>query len=356
MPRKGRKKTRTTGLWVTEGGHYYTRKWIDGGSRWVALGNDLKEAKEKLGQIQAGKRRVFSRVPVETAVAEWLDNSIATTRNEKGQTMAAVRVKKYLLKFKDPKTGETFAGALLEDIEPDTVRKYRLWLEKTAPRASKKPPKKGTEPKKGLSPNTVTHVLGDLRAFLNWCVETKRLDQSPFPRKKVMPRKQETLPKGFTEQEVTTLCALPDPVGFTLRLLIGTGLRWAEACRARADHVAEGALEVSQTKSGRVRRVELGASLLREIKGRVGLLVPYSETNPGGFSRLVRRASGIKDFHPHRCRHTFAMRWLAANGNLSALQELLGHADLSTTTRYAKVTQSLVRAEARRVFEKLEGA
>ena len=41
---------------------------------------------------------------------------------------------------------------------------------------------------------------------------------------------------------------------------------------------------------------------------------------------------------------------------MSALQELLGHADISTTTRYAKVTQSLVRAEARRVFEKLEGA
>jgi len=70
----------------------------------------------------------------------------------------------------------------------------------------------------------------------------------------------------------------------------------------------------------------------------------------------VRRLSGIKDFHPHRCRHTYAMRWLAAGGSLSALQDLLGHADISTTTRYAKVTQTLVRNEARRVFEKLEGA
>lgn len=50
------------------------------------------------------------------------------------------------------------------------------------------------------------------------------------------------------------------------------------------------------------------------------------------------------------------MRWLAAGGSLAALQELLGHADISTTTRYARVTQSLVKSEARRVWEKLEGA
>jgi integrase len=176
------------------------------------------------------------------------------------------------------------------------------------------------------------------------------------PCKKIMPRKQETLPKGLSEDEVATLCALPDPAGFVLRLLIGTGLRWAEACRARADHVKGGVIEVAHTKSGKVRRVELAGGLLRELRGRVGLLVPYSETNPGGFSRMVRRASGIEDFYPHRCRHTYTMRWLSASGSLSALQELLGHADLSTTTRYARVTQSLVRTEAKRVFEKLEGA
>ena len=71
---------------------------------------------------------------------------------------------------------------------------------------------------------------------------------------------------------------------------------------------------------------------------------------------MVRRISGIKDFHPYCCRHTYAMRWLAAGGSLFALKELLGHADISTATRHARVTRSLVRHEARRVFEKLEGA
>lgn len=352
MPRKGRRKTRTTGLWKTEGGYYYTRKWVNGRARWVALGDDLKAAKEKLGQIQAGKRRVFTRVPVEAAITEWLD-TLPTSRNEKGQKLAKVRVKKYLLAFKDPKTGETFAGALLEDIEPDTVRKYRLWLEKTTPRPKKDP--KANETKK-VSVNTVTHVLADLRAFLNWCVETKRLDQSPFPRRRIMPRKQETLPRGLSEEEVALVTALPDPVGFTCRLMIGAGLRWGEACRARADHVRDGHLEVTKTKSGKARRVELPEALARELRGRVGLLVPYTEGYAGGFLRLVRRATGIKDYTNHRCRHTFAMRFLAPGGNIAVLKELMGHASIETTMIYAKVTDALVRAEAKRVYEKLEGA
>jgi len=50
------------------------------------------------------------------------------------------------------------------------------------------------------------------------------------------------------------------------------------------------------------------------------------------------------------------MDCLARGGSLAALQDRLGHASIQTTMRYAKVTQSLVRKEARRVFEKLEGA
>ena len=61
---------------------------------------------------------------------------------------------------------------------------------------------------------------------------------------------------------------------------------------------------------------------------------------------MVRRTSGIKDFHPHRCRHTYAMRWLAAGGSLAVLQELLGHAELTTTSRYAKVTPRISTARA----------
>jgi site-specific recombinase XerD len=70
---------------------------------------------------------------------------------------------------------------------------------------------------------------------------------------------------------------------------------------------------------------------------------------------MVRYHSGIADFHVHRCRHAFAMRWLEAGGNLAVLQQILGHRDLSTTMRYARVTDDLIEREADRVDRTLRG-
>ncbi len=83
--------------------------------------------------------------------------------------------------------------------------------------------------------------------------------------------------------------------------------------------------------------------------------VPYAVNSPGSFSRMIRHHSGIADFHVHGCRHTFAMRWLEAGGNLAVLQQVLGHRDLTTTMRYARVTDELIEREAERVDRKLRG-
>ncbi len=253
----------------------------------------------------------------------WLARAVATSRNAKGRVLAATRVRRYL----EPLLGRRPLRAL----SGDDVRGYRLALEA-----------------RGLAPLTVVHVLSDLRALLLWAVAEGRLARSPFPRR-VLPRVPERCPRGLLASEVATLEALPEPWGFVLRLLLATGLRWGEACRARREHVRGAWLEVEATKSGRVRRVPLPAKLLKEVCARRGRLVPYAALSPGSFTRTVRRRSGLAGFHPHRCRHTFAMRWLEAGGSLPVLQELLGHRDLSTTMRYARVSDELVEREAARV-------
>jgi integrase len=108
-------------------------------------------------------------------------------------------------------------------------------------------------------------------------------------------------------------------------------------------------LVVSQTKSGRIRRVPLPPELRAEIRGRVGRLVAYSWKSPGSFARAVRHASGVKRFHIHQLRHTFACQWLERGGSLVALQQILGHASIVTTQRYASLTDEMVRRKAERI-------
>ena len=258
------------------------------------------------------------------AALRWLHSYVATTRNPKGQKLARSRVEGYL----------TFAlGSFpLRDLDGDDVRAYRLYLEEHW----------------RLSPYTVTHVLSDLRCLLRWAVSVGLLERSPFPAR-VMPRIAEVAPRGFNDRDVATLMGMPGRAGFVLRFLLGTGLRWAEACRATRDDVRGALLEVGNTKSGRLRRVPLSRELLDEISRCEHRLVPYAWGSPGSFSRGVRNWTGILDFHVHRCRHTFAMRWLEAGGNLAVLQQILGHRDLSTTMRYARVTDELIEREAARV-------
>jgi integrase len=132
-----------------------------------------------------------------------------------------------------------------------------------------------------------------------------------------------------------------------VRFGLATGLRWGEMSRARASDFENGALVIAQTKSGRVRRVPVDRDLL---KGRVGRLLPVQDVTL--FSRRARRLSGVQRFHPHQLRHTFACRWLERGGSLPALQQILGHASIVTTQRYARLTDAAVMAEAERIRER----
>ena len=89
-------------------------------------------------------------------------------------------------------------------------------------------------------------------------------------------------------------------------------------------------------------------------RGRVGRLVAFSPNSTGSFNRAVRRRSGCVVFHVHRLRHTFASRYLESGGQLAALKEILEHASIRTTERYAKLLLAHVQKDAARVQERAE--
>jgi integrase len=313
----------------TRGKFYAVRLRVDGRDVWRSLGADYAVACRKLRQLRSGACPLEGRLTVSDAAKRWLEAYVQTARSPKNQVQTASRVERYLKPF--------FAFIPLWKVGPDHIRRYRLWLE-------------GRE----ISPTTVWHILSDVRCFLRWCEEVGLVERTPFPRR-VMPRLQEQPPDRLSEAEAAGLLTIREPYGFVVRLALGTGLRWGELTRAQASHIEGDMLLVSQTKSGRVRRVPIAPELLREIRGRVGRLVAFAECSPGSFAKGVRRETGIEGFHVHQMRHTFACQWIERGGSLAALQQILGHASVVTTQRYARLSDDAVRREAQRLARPKEG-
>lgn len=301
---------------------WHVRLYEDGRERWVSLGSDYHEACRRLRRIRAGESPPSSTTVAEAA-ARWLETRIRTARNERGLALATARVKRYL--------APALGWMLVERVKREDLLRYRLWIEKQA-----------------ISIQTVAHVLSDARCLFLWCEDAGLIAKAPVPRK-LLPKIPERPPDRLSDEEVERLTALPNPHGFVIRLGLATGLRWGELCRAQSSDVENGMLVVSLTKSGKVRRVPLSPKILREIRGRVGRLVPYSAESKGSFNATIRRLSGVERFHSHQLRHTFACRWIE-KGTLQALQEILGHASIETTQRYARLSETAVRAEATKVF------
>jgi integrase len=302
------------------GASYYVRIREQYGDRWVSLGSDRDKACKRLREMKAGFRPV-GRLRVQEAAEKWLETYIATRRNEKGVELARRRAALHLVPF--------FKYKPLEAVMPDDLRRYRLHLEK-----------------KPISKQTVAHLLSDTRCFFRWCESEGLVFKAPVPRG-LLPKIQERPPDALTPEEEQAVLSVPEPYAFIVRLGLATGMRWSELVRARASDIERGMLVVSNTKSGKLRRVPLPADLLEEIRFKIGPLVPISDSE--GFAKQVRKYSGVERFHAHQMRHTFATRWVERGGNLAALQLALGHSSIIVTQRYARLTDEHVRAEAERI-------
>ncbi len=291
---------------------YWFRGVLGGKLRQVSLGTDYPEACRKLSSLKSdGLPRADLTVTV--AAERWLELYVKSRRCESGQRDTRSRVEHYLVPF--------LGHLLLDELTSDQLWSYRQWLDQ-----------------QHLRPATVYQVLGDCRCMLLW-------HKKPFPRR-IMPTIRRAPPKRVSDQEAEILKGLPEPYGFVCRLALGAGMRWGELCRAQASDLDKrGFLLVPKSKNGRFRRIPLEPELAAEIRSHVGRLVPFSESAHGSFAKTVRRLSGIADFHPHRMRHTFACQWLEQGRSIAALKQILGHASVATTERYAGLSDDAVMRE-----------
>jgi integrase/recombinase XerC len=214
--------------------------------------------------------------------------------------------------------------------------------------------------RRGLARSSSARTLAGLRTFFRYLCREGRLEANPA-RLLATPRRDKRIPAVLDEAQVASLLALPgDAVSAVrgraiLELLYATGMRCAELVALDAGEVDLDARMVRVLGKGRKERVVLfgrrAQEALRAWLARRSQLRPRGDAlflNARGgrltdrsvralVARRVEQTALARKCSPHTLRHSFATHLLTRGADLRAIQELLGHASLSTTQRYTHV-------------------
>ncbi len=232
-----------------------------------------------------------------------------------------------------------------------------------------------------LASRSLARHLSTLRSFFRWACREGHLEKNPA-RALPAPRLPKTLPRAMTLPDTERLLEADEDAPFPERdralfeLLYATGLRVSEAASLEIEDVdfasrllrvvgkgnkeriapfgeaAEEALEayLPLRRERRKRAPDAGDSEPLFINARGGRLTTRS------MARLLKRrlrAAGLPaEISPHALRHSFATHLLEAGADLRAIQELLGHASLSTTQKYTHLDAARLREVYRKAHPK----
>jgi integrase/recombinase XerD len=217
---------------------------------------------------------------------------------------------------------------------------------------------------------TANRRLSVFKRYFRWALRERRIDADPTLRL-TSARQPMRVPKTLSEPQVDALLQAPGTdtsLGLRdramLELMYASGLRVSELVSLKSVHLslADGVLRV-MGKGSRERLVPFGAEAQRWIErylreARPALLERRISdalfvTRRGGamsrqmFWRLIKRYAVHADVRgalsPHTLRHAFATHLLNHGADLRAVQMLLGHADISTTTIYTHVARERLR-------------
>jgi integrase/recombinase XerC len=212
--------------------------------------------------------------------------------------------------------------------------------------------------RQGLSPRSIQRLLSAVRSYYRWSMREGLAEHNPAAPVRA-PRAGRKLPGTLDTDAIARLLDIPDESPLAIRdkaimeLFYSSGLRLAELASLRWDQVDTAAGLVTVTgKGNKTRVVPLGSyaaaalGTWRKARGNfAGFEEPCIFVSSRGKpistraiqSRIrywARRQGLPQRVYPHLLRHSFASHLLESSGDLRAVQELLGHADISTTQIY----------------------
>ena len=229
--------------------------------------------------------------------------------------------------------------------------------------------------KQPASQTTANHYYRALHSFFNWLELEELIHDNPFKHLKT-PKIDKKVIQAIVPVEIERLfntCSAKTPIDVRnkaiLSMFLDTGLRVSDLASLNIDDIDmhTGSIVVRHGKGGKQRVVHIGTkaqkilwkyiTIYRRSESK-SLFINRSgeELDAQGIKILIKRL-GIKakvKVHPHKLRHTFAISYLRAGGDVFSLQYLLGHSTLQMTQRYLQSLNADDAINAHRKFSPLD--
>lgn len=216
------------------------------------------------------------------------------------------------------------------------------------------------ERRKGLSPRSIQRVLSSCRSFFNYLVEHKGFEKN-HAQNISSPKSSKSLPKALDADLIQKLLNFKPKTELETRdkaiaeLFYSSGLRLSEL-----QGIDIGDISIKERtcrvvgKGNKTRDLPIGRQAIKSLRDWILIREKYSTesdlaifinkqgkrlSNRSIQARLKKLSTerGLPAVHPHMLRHSFASHILESSGDLRAVQEMLGHADIGTTEIYTKL-------------------
>ena len=226
------------------------------------------------------------------------------------------------------------------------------------------------------SRNTISRKIASLRSFYQYLLKHEKIKENPFSYVHLK-KKLARLPRFLYEKEIEVLFdsvegtkTLEQRNRALLEVLYGSGLRVSECANLTLSVIDfDNSVMLIHGKGNKDRYVPLGSYASDAIQayvddGRKSLMERFGKDHDYLFinhrgdqitstgieyvlNQIIKKSSLTSDIHPHMLRHTFATHLLNNGADLRTVQELLGHANLSTTQIYTHVTKESLQKSYR---------
>ena len=218
-----------------------------------------------------------------------------------------------------------------------------------------------------LSDSSRRRIVSALRGFYKFLVIDNHIKTNPAEDLDV-PLKGSYLPRFLTQDEIEQLLAIPDVSTESglrdramLELMYACGLRASEVADLKLSDVdLEAGILTTLGKGSKTRRVPIGSSAVEWLKSylaarrrKENIEIPNIFVTSDGapiardlIYKVVKThsaAAGLEDVSPHTLRHSFATHLVQNRADIRSVQQMLGHADISTTQIYTHMTDAHLR-------------